>query len=465
MIRVPNTLSFRLTFWYTLVVIILIIIAFSASYFTLKKTLEQNMVDDLLDDIVEFKVLYQNKGLDGVKREIEQEIKLGDVEEFFFQLFNKQGVRIYSSDMTHWKFLPENKNIIEQVFSTGASVTQNINIKGREYKAKTIHYLLAPDVLLYTGELTEGIQEVMDLLSGVFISIFLIALPVAFFMGWLIAEHAVKGIKEVSRIASEIEKGNLDRRVCVSAQGDEIAQLVNTFNAMLDRIRVLIFEMTEMTDNIAHDLRSPLAHIRVISESVLSNDKTPDEFKSAASDTIEECDRLLQMINSTLDVAEAEADTFQNAKQKVNITQLVEDACELFEVLAENKAIKLVCRVDKNCYLYGNTQNLQRMLANLLDNALKYTLENGRVDVALICNENNIEIRVMDSGIGIPNKDHARVFDRFFRCDQSRTHDGCGLGLSFSRAVARSHGGDIFLSSNLQEGSCFTIKLPSHCQA
>ncbi len=448
MIRLPNTLTFKLTFWYTLVVIILIILAFNASYFVLKKTLNQNMEDDLLEGIVEFQVLYKKEGLEGVKREITRDVKSDDEQKIFFQLFDKKGINIYSSDLSRWQFLPENQRIIKQVFSTKKPVFQTISMPGAEYKVKTIHDLITPDIVLYTGESAEEIQDIMSLLSSIFIALLLIVIPFASVVGWFMAGHAVKGIKEVSRIASEIEKGKLDKRVSVSAQGDEITQLVNTFNAMLDRIWVLISEMTEMTDNIAHDLRSPLARIRVISESVLSDDNTPQEFKTAASDTIEECDRLLQMINATLDVAAAEADTFKVPNQKVNISQLAQDACELFEAIAEQKHIKLVCQLENNCHIDGNIQNLQRMLANLLDNAIKYTLSNGQVDVILTHDKKNIEITVLDTGIGIPENDQARVFDRFFRCDQSRTHDGCGLGLSFARAVAHSHGGDINLTSD-----------------
>jgi len=460
MIRFPNTLAFRLTFWYTLVIVIVVTIAFSASYFALKKTLHQNMEDDLIEDIEEFQILYKNEGLDGVKREIDREVKSDDEQKTFFQLLDKNGIQIYNSDLSHWKFLPENQYIIKQVFSTRNFIFQTISIRGTDYKVTTIHDLISPDIIMYTGESTEEIQDMLALLSSVFIIMLLIVIPIAFVIGWLIAGRAVKGIKEVSRIASEIEKGKLDRRVSVSAQGDEITQLVSTFNAMLDRIRVLISEMDEMTDNIAHDLRSPLARIRVISELALSNDNTPQKFKSAASDTIEECDRLLQMINATLDVAEAEAGMFKIPKQKVNISQLVQDACELFEAIAEQKRIKLVCRLENNYYIDGNIQNLQRMLANLLDNAIKYTSYNGQVDVILTSAGQNIEIIVVDTGMGIPEDEQARVFDRFFRCDQSRTHDGCGLGLSFSRAVARSHGGVINLISSLETGSRFTIKLP-----
>ncbi|PCH97214.1 MAG: hypothetical protein COB83_02885 [Gammaproteobacteria bacterium] len=460
MIRFPNTLSFRLTFWYTCLVIVLITIVFYASYFSLKNKLDQDMKYDLFEDIVEYQILYQKEGLEGIKKEIEQEIKLGEEEGFFFQLYNQEKELIYSSDLSHWQFLPENNRTIEHVFSTRQPVFQTINIQGEDYRAKTIYDLIAPDVLLYTGETTQDIADVMILLSRIFFQMFLIAIPITFGIGWLMSTRAVKGIKEVSCIAAEIEKGNLDRRVSVLPQGDEITQLVDTFNAMLDRIRVLIFEMTEMTDNIAHDLRSPLARIRIISEVSLSNDRTHEEFRNAASDTIEECDRLLQMINSALDVAEVEADTLQITKQKVDLSQLIQDACELFEVISEDKGIKLTYNMENNCIINGNIQNLQRMIANILDNAIKYTLEGGVVDVVITSNRQNIKIIVIDTGMGIPEQDQTRVFDRFYRCDQSRAYDGCGLGLSFSKAVARSHGGDINLSSCLQKGSCFTIELP-----
>jgi len=419
------------------------------------------MKHDLFEDIVEYQILYEKEGLEGVKREIEQEIKLGEEETFFFQLFDQEGQQLYRSGLSHWQFLPENHHIVKQVFFTREPFFQTIKIEGKDYRAKTIHDLIAPNILLYTGETTEDIRDIMALLFNIFTKVFLIVIPITFGIGWLMSMRAVKGIKEVSRIAAEIERGNLDRRVFVLPQGDEIRQLVNTFNAMLDRIRVLIFEMTEMTDNIAHDLRSPLARIRIISEVSLSNDRTPEEFRTAASDTIEECDRLLQMINSALDVAEIEAGSLLVEKKKVNLSQLVEDACELFEAISENKHIKLTYRMEHNCFINGNIQNLQRMIANLLDNAIKYTLEGGRVDVALTSTQQNIKIMVMDTGMGIPEQDQIRVFDRFYRCDQSRTYDGCGLGLSFSKAVARSHGGDINLRSSLEKGSCFIIELPS----
>jgi len=460
MILFPNTLIFRLTFWYTLVVVILISSAFGLSYFLLQQTLYQNVEEDLLEDVIEYQEIFHNEGLNGIEQELIRDARATDEKINFFQFFDKNANRIYSSNLSNWQFLPENLDTIKQVFFNKKDIFKTLDVRGEDYQVKTIFTLIDPNVLLYMGESTEEVHEVMELLLNVFIALLIIVIPFAFIISWLMARRAVKGIKEVSRIASEIERGKLDRRVSVSAQGDEITQLVNTFNSMLDRIWVLISEMNEMTDNITHDLRSPLARIRVISEQLLSNDDTPQKYKTAASDTIEECDRLLQMINSMLDVAEAEAGIIQISKLKVNMTQLVQDACELFEAIAEQKEIKFNCYLQDDCYTYGNIHNLQRMLANLLDNAIKYTPNNGQVEIILTCTSQHIKIAVQDTGMGIPEGDQVKVFDRFFRCDQSRTHDGCGLGLSFSRAVARTHRGDIKLLSRLENGSCFTVTLP-----
>ena len=222
--------------------------------------------------------------------------------------------------------------------------------------------------------------------------------------------------------------------------------------------------MREITDNIAHDLRSAVARIRASAELTLSADTTSDEYRTSAADIIEECDRMIEMINTTLDVAEAEAGTAAFADRDIDITALVQDACELFEPVAEDKHITLTVTSIGDCHTRGNTQQLQRMLANLLDNAVKYTLESGRIETALALDEDNITITVSDNGIGISESSLARIFDRSYRCDASRSESGFGLGLSLARAIARSHGGDITVASIPGEGSTFTVTLPNSHQ-
>lgn len=460
MIKLPRSLSFQLTFWYSSAFVMFQITAFCAAYWLINAVLYHDVDEDLREDIREFKMLYNAGAIHRVQHEIQREMMTDDQSKVFFRLLDSHGNILFNSDLSHWPGLVTDSKVIQQLISVADSVTQSIEISGHEYATRVIYGVIAPGTILHIGESLEEQVEVMEVLLVVFSVMFVLVVPLASFVGWLMARQAVQGIEEVSQTAANIESGQLDQRVSVKARGEEVQKLANTFNAMLDRIRDLMLEMREMTDNIAHDLRSPLARIRAISEGALSSHMSITEHQVAASDTIEECDRLLQMINATLDVAEAEAGTASTQNEAINLSKLVNDACELFEPVAEQKEITLLCRVTADCRIDGNIQYLQRMLANLLDNALKYNASGGQVRVELVCTEKNITMTVSDTGIGIPQSDQIRIFERFFRCDQSRSQHGCGMGLSFARAVARSHGGEISVTSQPGVGSTFTVMLP-----
>ncbi|MGI9293646.1 MAG: sensor histidine kinase [Pseudomonadales bacterium] len=423
--------------------------------------MDERIDEDLEEDIEEIAELYQDEGLARVKSEIEREVMSGDEDDTFLILLNNDGEVFFSSDLSHWRTLKPDEQAFQRAAANEETVLRTVEVDGQEYPTRIIYGRIGSEVILQIGETVEESEEMLEILLAVFGVMFLLTIPIASFVGWAMARQAVRGIEEVSETAAHIEGGHLDQRVAVKAHGDEIQKLADTFNAMLDRIRDLITEMREMTDNIAHDMRSPLARIRAISEVAVSSAETGDEHKIAASATIEECDRLLQMINATLDVAEAEAGSAAADKQTINISELAKDACELFEPVADEKEIELSCQADAGCRIHGNVHNLQRMLANLLDNALKYTPPKGKIDINLGCDEQGIKVAVADTGVGIPEPDQARIFERFFRCDQSRSKTGCGMGLSFSQAVARAHGGDISVTSEPGNGTTFTITIPN----
>ena len=167
------------------------------------------------------------------------------------------------------------------------------------------------------------------------------------------------------------------------ARGDEIDQLALTFNQMLDRIQTLLTEIKEMSDNIAHDLRSPITRIRGIAEVTLTTAKSLNEYETMAASTIEECDRLLDMINTMLMISKTESGVDNFSCEEIDLTGLVREACELFEPMAEDKGVTLRCDVPERSLLAGDTRMIQRMLSNLLDNAIKYTPSGGSVTVSL----------------------------------------------------------------------------------
>ena len=279
-------------------------------------------------------------------------------------------------------------------------------------------------------------------------------------IGWFMARRAMSGIEEVTRTAVEISAGAIERRVPLKSRGTEIDSLATTFNDMLDRIHGLIHGMREMTDNIAHDLRSPITRIRGVAEMALTSGESMDEYENMAANTIEECDRLLEMIETMLDISELEAGAGNLARAEVDMTRVVEEACELFQPPAEDKGIAVVVEVSTGALVYGDIQRLQRMVANLLDNAIKYTPPEGTVTVSTDGDESMVFVEVKDTGIGISGEDFSNIFERFYRCDPSRSDAGVGLGLSLVMAIARSHGGDVAVTSSPGKGSTFTVSLP-----
>ena len=312
----------------------------------------------------------------------------------------------------------------------------------------------------------ESYSRFLDAFRGIFITTMTSLIILAAGVGWFMARRAVSGVEAVTRTAQKISGGNLEERVPVKAKGDEIDQLATTFNQMLNRIQGLLKEIKEMSDNIAHDLRSPITRIRGIAEVTLSAGKSLNEYEAMAASTVEECDRLLDMINTMLLISKTEAGVDRLIREEIDLTALVRKACELFEPAAEDKGVNLACSVPNGSRLVGDTRMIQRMLSNLLDNAIKYTPSGGSVSIFLLENDGQVAVSIRDTGIGLLPSDLPRIFERFYRCDQSRSQAGIGLGLSLARAVARAHGGDITVVSTPNQGSTFTVTLqkspPSH---
>lgn len=455
-----KTLAFRLTVWYTVIFSISILIALLVFYILTSAAIQRSTDEELKADIHEFASFVAAEGTARLKTEMEREAVSEGVEKVFVRALSSGGKEIASTDMSSWGKATPSPQALRQLKNGADYAFETVTIPGQERQVRVVYSVIWPDIVLQMGESLNEKAEFLAIFRKVISPILVFGALLSALFGWFMARRSLMGVEEVTQTALQISKGSFDKRVPVKNRGDEVERLATTFNQMLDHINALINGMKEVTDNIAHDLRSPLTKIRCAAEIELSNSMTVNECKAVAANTIEECDRLLEMINTMLDITEAESGAAPLNLEEVDLIGLIGNACELFQPVAENKRITLNSELPSNCIICSDNRKLQRIISNLLDNALKYTQSGGSVTVFLKTTAQQVTVSVIDSGIGISEEDLPHIFERFYRCEQSRSQEGNGLGLSLVKAFTNSLSGKIDVTSQPDKGSAFTVTFP-----
>ena len=277
--------------------------------------------------------------------------------------------------------------------------------------------------------------------------------------GLIVSRILLGRVEVINRTSREIMGGDLGRRIPQRGNDDEFDQLAGNLNAMLDRIEHLLEGMRQVSDNIAHDLRSPLARLRSRLEVTLMEAPDVETCRRVMQETIVETDQLLKTFNSLLLIAQTEAGTDEGRFSEVSLDSLAADVADLYGPLAEEKGLSLNCGRLERQTLRGDRNLLFQALANLLDNAIKFSPSGSETTLSLVREGNDICFSIGDRGPGIPENVRGRVLDRFFRLESSRSTPGSGLGLSLASAVAKLHGGTLMLRDN-GPGLLAQLRLP-----
>jgi signal transduction histidine kinase len=285
--------------------------------------------------------------------------------------------------------------------------------------------------------------------------------------GLFVSRRVLARVDAMTETTKTIMQGDLGERLAVGGSGDELDRLAQNLNAMLERIEALMQGLKEVSDNIAHDLKTPLTRLRNRAEQALRGAGNDAEYRAALDATIEESDELIRTFDALLMIARAESGQARDGMNEFDAAEIAHDVGELYEPLAEEKGITLKVDADAPARVKGNRELISQALANLVDNAIKYArppggLANGaatEIVVRALNAGDRILLTVADTGQGIPQADRGHVVERFVRLEQSRSQPGSGLGLSLASAVARLHGGELTLEDN-EPGLRSIIALP-----
>lgn len=460
-VRFRNSLTFRLTLWYAGIFAASSFVAFFLFYTLITSVIQEKTDQELLSQAGQFSAVLRERGIGAVENLALFEAQAAGEKKVFLRLLYPTGQAFSSSNMSYWQDVAIRKEAIEQLLGGAERVIETVILSNRKDHVRILYAMIGPGIILQVGQSMENYTRIIGAFRGIFLAVMALLIGLATGIGWFMARRAVSGVEAITRTAQGISGGTLEKRVPVKDRGDEIDQLAMTFNQMLDRIQSLVAEIRQMGDDIAHDLKNPLTRIRGMAEIALTTGQSKADYETMAASAIEECDRLLGIINTMLMISKTEAGVEKPSQKNIDLVSLVREACELFGTTAEDRGLTLSCNVPERCVIAGDTRMIQRLLSNLLDNAIKYTSAGGSVAVSLSqIGGWGATIMIKDTGVGICAEDLPRIFERFYRGDRSRSESGTGLGLSLARAIARAHGGDITVRSHVHGGSVFIVTLP-----
>lgn len=454
-----NTVRLRLTLWYALLFVAVALVLLYTETVTLRRHFAEAQDDALLADVRQFSALYHEFGLQALAGDLRRAAEARGTENAVM-VFRRSNLAVAaSSPLEPWQDVSLDTPDLAEL-QPGDVRFRTLSVPDLHLSLRLAEACLDDGNYLQVGQVETAAPAVHHY-QRLFFWVLGGTLVLGVGLGWLLIGRAMAGVERVTQTAAGIGLGDLTSRVPRLGRGREIDTLVDAFNAMLDRIGTLVRELREVTDNIAHDLRSPLTRIRGLMETVTLSGESLEAYREVRGQVIEECDRLVVLINTMLDIAEVSAGLKEPRREAVDLRSVLAEAYELFEPVAEERGIRFQLELLESLPpVAGDRHHMQRMVANLLDNAFKFTAAGGQVSIAANPVAASVEIAVADTGCGIPVADLPQVFDRFFRGEASRTTPGNGLGLALVQALAHACGGEVSVESEAGKGSRFSVRLP-----
>lgn len=461
LVRLRKTISFRLILWYSAFFILSTSFLFLLAYFLLSSSVRRKDREETHQKLSEYAAQYQAGGMEALKNEVSLEGRSAREDPLFVRLVGAQSTKVFLNAPEHWKDFD-----LAELDGNSRNREQPTYLQTRDRKkGLEIESTILPDgSVLQVGQSTEEQEVLLETFREVFAGFMIPAIILGVGGGSFLAYRALRPVRNLIQTIRSVSTGRMDARVPTSQTRDELDELVILFNSMLEKIETLIKGMHGALDAVAHDLRTPLARLRGTAEMALRSEQSQDVTKEALADCVEEADRILTMLNTLMDISEAETGAMKLHLEEMNISKLVRDTVELYAHVAEDKRVSLHIASPDDLSLSFDVNRMRQVMANLIDNAIKYTPGGGRIELRAFQQDHQSVITVEDTGIGIAQEEIPKIWNRLYRGDQSRSQRGLGLGLSLVKAVVQAHNGRIEVSSEPGVGSLFTLYLPTIVQ-
>ena len=454
--RLRNSLALRLTFWYSTVLIFSFLILSVVSYLFVFSSIRDNR-RAIKAEIAKYISLAESGGMEAIKSASLRQANPSRRNSFFVRVVDPDNKTQFLSNPRLW-----------QQFDTTRPQDQLVEGQWHYYTSRrdgdlleVMSARLRDNKLLQVGKSIQDRGDVIEHFRDTLLATIIPMVFVGFAGGAWLADRALRPIRNLSVVArSIVDTGRFETRVPARARGNELNELAVLFNQMLEKIEVLIRGMKDSLDNVAHDLRTPVTRLRGMAEQALRSEAVDGAAREALADCLEESERIMTALDALMDVSEAEAGTMKLSLESIDLASLIGEVAELYGYVAEEKGITLSTNAPTDLYLQADRTRLRQVLANLVDNAVKYTSNGGRIDIEAFKEGKQALVVVKDNGIGIPLDEIGRIWDRLYRGDKSRSQRGLGLGLSLVKAVIQAHHGWVEAAPNPAGGSVFVVYLP-----
>jgi heavy metal sensor kinase len=463
-----RSIRFRMALWYAALLAGALALFGAATYLGLERYLQKSLEESLIKQarsIGDVLIVNINQsGEDYVNNEITEHYS-PEINGRFIRVTRADGKRIYVSG-------PPKDGTFDPalVAAPHLPVTQEFT---REVEMSDEHELLlhglpfkAADGTKFLIEVAGPYNQIESVLYGLLLT-FALGLPlivaVAIGGGYLLMRGALRPVDEIRQKAAKITSRNLSERLPVVHTGDELERLATDLNNMIERLEESFHQINRFSADASHELRTPLTVLQGELEAIAQKGQTlPEDIRDTVGSALEETHRLAKIVESLLAISRLEAGEAKVQPVRLDLSELVRSTADQMRLLAEEKYISLACDGTEVVEVDADSSRLKQVVVNLLDNAIKYTPEGGKVSISVTQRDSRAVLEVVDSGLGISAADLPHIFDRFYRADKARSRQlgGTGLGLSIVRSICLAHGGQVTVKSTEGRGSLFRVELP-----